>query len=68
MVVAVPKSEVSKLEELESLQRQVVAIEKRQEELKAYQGELENHKQALAYEKYLADQAIVYEEEWDVYH
>lgn len=39
-----------KLEELESLQRQVVAVEKRQEELKAYQGELENHKQALLFE------------------
>ena len=39
-----------KLEEMESLQRQVIAIEKRQEERKAYQAELVNHKQALLYE------------------
>ena len=40
-----------KLEEVESLRRQVIAIEKRQEELKAYQAELTNHKQALLYEE-----------------
>ena len=40
-----------KLEEMESLQRQVAAVEKRQEELKAYQAELENHKQALLFEE-----------------
>ena len=39
-----------KLEELESLQRQITAIEKRQEELRDYQSELENHKQALLFE------------------
>ena len=39
-----------KLEEMESLQQQVAAIEKRQEELKDYQGKLLNHKQALRYE------------------
>ena len=39
-----------KLEEIENLQRQVIAIEKRQEELKTYQAELANHKQALLYE------------------
>ena len=39
-----------KIEEMEGLQRQVVAIENRQEELKAYQAELVNHKQALLYE------------------
>ena len=41
---------VSKLEEMESLRRQVETIEKRQAELKAYQGKLHNHKQALEYE------------------
>ena len=39
-----------KLEEVESLQRQVAAIERRQEELKVYHAELQNHKQALRYE------------------
>ena len=39
-----------KLQEIESLQQQVTVIEKRQEELKAYQAELLNHKQALLYE------------------
>ena len=39
-----------KIQEMESLQRQVVDIERRQEELKAYQAELANHKQALLYE------------------
>ena len=40
-----------KLEEMASLQLQVKAIENRQEELKAYQGELLGHKQALQYEE-----------------
>ena len=40
-----------KLEEMASLQLQVKAIENRQEELKAYHGELLNHKQALQYEE-----------------
>lgn len=40
----------SKLEELQNLEVQVKAIEKRQEELKAYQAQLLNHKQALQYE------------------
>ena len=39
-----------KLEEVENLQRQVAAIEKRQAELKQHQLELLNHKQALSYE------------------
>ena len=39
-----------KIEEMESLQRQVATIEKRQEELKDYQANLLNHKQALEYE------------------
>jgi len=39
-----------KLTELEALQRQVQAIEKRRAELKNYQTELLNHKQALQYE------------------
>ena len=39
-----------KIAELENLQRQVQAIEKRQGELKNYQAELLNHKQALLYE------------------
>ena len=41
---------VAKLEEMESLQRQVKAIENRQEELKAHQTALLNHKQTLQYE------------------
>ena len=41
---------MGKLEEAESLHRQVTAIENRQAELKAYQAELKNHKQALEYE------------------
>ena len=40
-----------KLEELKSLEQQIVAVEKRQEELKVYQAELNNHKQALQYEE-----------------
>ena len=40
-----------KLEEMESLQLQVKAIENRQEELKAYHAALQNHKQALQYEE-----------------
>ena len=40
---------VQRLEELESLQVQVKTIENRQEELKAYQETLQNHKQALLY-------------------
>ena len=40
-----------KLQEMELMQQQVTAIEKRQEELKAYQTELLNHKQALLYEE-----------------
>ena len=40
-----------KLEEMASLQLQVKAIENRQEELKAYHGELLGHKQALQYEE-----------------
>lgn len=40
----------ARLSELEALQQQVQVIEKRQEELKAYQAELLNHKQALRYE------------------
>lgn len=40
----------SKLEELQNLEVQVKAIEKRQEELKAYHAQLLNHKQALQYE------------------
>ena len=42
---------MQRLEEMESLQLQVKAIENRQEELKAYQAELQNHKQALHYEE-----------------
>lgn len=41
---------MGKLEEAESLHRQVQAIENRQAELKTYQAELKNHKQALEYE------------------
>ena len=41
---------MGKLEEAESLHRQVQAIENRQAELKIYQAELKNHKQALEYE------------------
>ena len=40
-----------KLEELNNLQLQTAAVEKRQEELKAYQAQLLNHKQALRYEE-----------------
>ena len=40
----------AKLEELENLEVQMKAIEKRQEELSAYQAELYNHRQALRYE------------------
>lgn len=39
-----------KLVEVESLQRQVAAIERRQEDLKVYQADLLNHKQTLQYE------------------
>ena len=39
-----------KLEETESLHRQVLAAQKRMEELKDYRDRLQNHKQALAYE------------------
>ena len=42
---------VQKIQEMEHLQQQVVAIEKRQEELKAYYTQLVNHKQALLYEE-----------------
>ena len=41
---------MGKLEEAESLHRQVQAIENRQAELKTYQAELKNHKRALEYE------------------
>ena len=41
---------IQKLEELENLQRQTVQVEKRRDELKTYQNQLQNHKQALAYE------------------
>ena len=41
----------AKLAEVESLQQQMQTIEKRQEELKIYQAELLNHKQALRYEQ-----------------
>ena len=40
-----------KLEEMDALRRQIVALEKRQEELKAYQSQLQNHKQTLLYEE-----------------
>ena len=40
----------AKLEEMESLEAQVKAIEKRQGELKTYHAQLLNHKQALQYE------------------
>ena len=40
----------ARLAEVETLQQQVKTIEKRQEELKVYQGQLQNHKQALQYE------------------
>jgi len=39
-----------KLEEAEALRRQMAALEKRQEELKTYQSQLQNHKQTLLYE------------------
>ena len=42
---------LSKLEELESLREQTKTIETRQEELKAHQTALLNHKQALQYEE-----------------
>ena len=44
------KELAGKLQELESLQQQVKSIEKRQEDLKIYQTQLLNHKQALSYE------------------
>ena len=44
------KELTAKLAEVESLQQQVQAIEKRQEDLKTYQAKLLNHKQALRYE------------------
>ena len=40
-----------KLEEMENLEAQIKAIEKRQGELKTYHAELLNHKQALQYEE-----------------
>ena len=40
----------AKLAEVENLQQQVSRIEQRQEELKTYQAQLLNHKQALHYE------------------
>ena len=40
----------ARLAEVETLQQQVKTIENRQEELKVYQGQLLNHKQALQYE------------------
>ena len=44
------KELMAKLEELESLQRQVDLTQRRQEELKVHQEKLLNHKQALQYE------------------
>ena len=45
------KELIGKLSEVEALQQQVQTIEKRQEELKTYQAQLLNHKQALRYEQ-----------------
>ena len=42
---------MQKLDELETLQHQILAVEKRREELKAYQTQLQNHKQALLFEE-----------------
>ena len=44
------KDLAARLQEVESLQRQMESFEKRQTELKVYQEQLLNHKQALAYE------------------
>ena len=42
---------MQKLDELETLQHQTLAVEKRREELKTYQAQLQNHKQALLFEE-----------------
>lgn len=42
---------IQKLDELETLQHQTLAVEKRREELKTYQAQLQNHKQALLFEE-----------------
>ena len=42
---------MQKLDEVETLQHQTLAVEKRREELKAYQTQLQNHKQALLFEE-----------------